>query len=67
MSDQFSSKELLIDGINKLQLSKIPTPELDARIMLSHAINYQDTIYIHNNIISIHTIIFIAICLFSVQ
>ncbi len=51
MSDQFNSKELLIDGINKLQLSKIPTPELDARIMLSNAINYQGIIYIHNNIL----------------
>ena len=50
MSDQFNSNELLIDGINKLQLSKIPTPEVDARILLSHAINYKDTIYIHNNI-----------------
>ncbi len=51
MSDQFSSKELLIDGINKLQLSKIPTPEVDARILLSHVINYQGIIYIHNNIL----------------
>ena len=51
MSDQFSSKELLIEGINKLQLSKIPTPEVDARIMLSHVINYQGIIYIHNNIL----------------
>ena len=50
MSDFFSSKELLIDGITKLRLSKIPTPELDARILLSYVINYQNTIYIHNDI-----------------
>ena len=50
MSDQFNSKELLIDGVNKLQLHKIPTPEVDARILLSYAINCKDTIYIHNNI-----------------
>ena len=50
MSDFFSSKELLIDGINKLQYNKIPTPEVDARILLSYAINYQNTIYMHNDI-----------------
>ena len=44
MSDQFNSKELLIDGVNKLQLHKIPTPEVDARILLSYAINCKDTI-----------------------
>ena len=50
MSDFFSSRELLIDGTAKLRLSKIPTPELDARILLSYVINYQNTIYLHNNI-----------------
>ena len=50
MGNFFNSKELLIDGISKLQFSKIPTPELDARILLSHAINYQDIIYMHNDI-----------------
>ena len=50
MGNFFNSKELLIDGINKLQLSKIPMPELDARILLSYAINYQDIIYMHNDI-----------------
>ena len=50
MSNFFNSKELLIDGICKLQFSKIPTPELDARILLTNAINYQNTIYMHNNI-----------------
>ncbi len=50
MVDFFNSKELLIDGINKLKSSKIPNPETDARILLSHAINYQNTIYMHNNI-----------------
>ena len=50
MSDFFSSKELLIDGITKLRLSKIPTPEVDARILLSYVINYQHTIYMHNDI-----------------
>ena len=50
MSDFFCSRELLIDGITKLRLSKIPTPELDARILLSYVINYQNTIYIHNDI-----------------
>ena len=50
MSNFFSSKELLIDGIKKLRLSKNPTPEMDARILLSYAINYQNTIYIHNDI-----------------
>ena len=50
MGDFFNSKELLIDGISKLQFSKIPMPELDARILLSYAINYQDIIYMHNDI-----------------
>ena len=50
MGDFFNSKELLIDGISKLQFSKIPVPELDARILLSYAINYQDIIYMHNDI-----------------
>jgi len=40
----------LIDGISKLKSSKILNPETDARILLSHATNYQDTIYMHNNI-----------------
>jgi release factor glutamine methyltransferase len=50
MVDFFNSKELLIDGISKLKYSKIPNPETDARILLSHATNYQDAIYMHNNI-----------------
>ena len=50
MGNFFNSKELLIDGISKLQFSKIPLPELDARILLSYAINYQDIIYMHNDI-----------------
>ena len=50
MVDLFNSKELLIDGINKLKSKKILTPEVDARILLSYAINYQNTIYIHNDI-----------------
>ena len=50
MADLFNSKELLIDGINKLKSKKILTPEIDARILLSYAINYQHTIYIHNDI-----------------
>ena len=50
MVDFFNSKELLIDGISKLRSSKIPNPETDARILLSHAINYQNSIYMHNNI-----------------
>ncbi len=50
MGDFFNSKELLIDGIGKLQFSKIPIPELDARILLSYAINYKDIIYMHNDI-----------------
>ena len=49
MVDFFNSKELLIDGISKLKSSKIPNPEIDARILLSYAINYQNTIYMHNN------------------
>ena len=50
MGDFFNSKELLIDGISKLKSSKIPNPEIDARILLSYAINYQNTIYMHNDI-----------------
>ena len=50
MVDFFNSKELLIDGISKLKSSKIPSPEIDSRILLSHSINYQNTIYMHNNI-----------------
>ena len=51
MVDFFNSKELLIDGISKLKFSKIANPEIDARILLSHATNYQDTIYIHNDVL----------------
>ena len=51
MTDFFSSKELLIDGIIKLRLNKIPTPEVDARILLSYVINYKHTIYAHNDIV----------------
>ena len=50
MINFFNSKELLIDGISKLKSSKIPNPEIDARILLSHSINYQNTIYMHNDI-----------------
>ena len=50
MSSFFNSKDLLIDGIGKLKFCKILTPELDARILLSYAINYQKTIYMHNDI-----------------
>ena len=50
MVDFFNSKELLIDGIGKLKSSKIPNPEIDARILLSYASNYQNTIYMHNDI-----------------
>ena len=50
MVDFFNSKELLIDGISKLKSNKIQNPEIDARILLSYAINYQNTIYMHNNI-----------------
>ena len=50
MVDFFNSKELLIDGISKLKSSKIPNPETDARILLSYASNYQNTIYMHNDI-----------------
>ena len=44
MGDFFISKELLKDGISILQSNKIPSPELDARILLSYAINFQNTI-----------------------
>ena len=50
MGNFFNSKELLIDGISKLKFSKIPTPELDARVLLSYSTNYQNTIYMHNDI-----------------
>ena len=50
MNNLFNSKQLLIDGINKLKSKKILTPEVDARILLSYVINYQNTIYMHNNI-----------------
>ena len=50
MDNLFNSKELLIDGINKLKSKKILTPEVDARILLSYVINYQNTIYMHNDI-----------------
>ena len=50
MSDFFNSKELLIDGISKLKFYNIPTPEVDARILLSYAINNQNIIYFHNEI-----------------
>ena len=50
MVDFFNSKELLIDGISKLKSSKVPNPEIDARILLSYASNYQNTIYMHNDI-----------------
>ena len=50
MVDFFNSKELLIDGISKLKSSKISNPEIDARILLSYAVNHQNTIYMHNNI-----------------
>ena len=50
MGDFFNSKDLLLDGISKLKSSKIPNPEIDARILLSYAINYQNTIYMHNDI-----------------
>ena len=43
MVDFFNSKELLIDGIGKLKSSKIPSPEIDARILLSYASNYHNT------------------------
>ena len=50
MVDFFNSKELLIDGISKLKSSRVPNPEIDARILLSHASNYKNTIYMHNDI-----------------
>ena len=50
MVDFFNSKELLINGISKLKSCKIPNPEIDARILLSYASNYQNTIYMHNDI-----------------
>lgn len=50
MDDFFNSKDLLLDGISKLKSSKIPNPEIDARILLSYAINCQNTIYMHNDI-----------------
>ena len=50
MGNFFNSKDLLIDAISELQSNKIPTPELDARILLSYSINYQKAIYMHNEI-----------------
>ena len=50
MVDFFNSKKLLIDGISKLKSSKIPNPEIDARILLSYAIDNKNTIYMHNDI-----------------
>ena len=50
MNNLFNSKELLTNGINKLKSKKILTPEVDARILLSYVINYQNTIYMHNDI-----------------
>ena len=50
MVDFFNSKELLAYGISKLKSSKISTQEIDARILLSYASNYQNTIYMHNDI-----------------
>ena len=51
MGNFFNSKDLLIDAISELQSNKIPTPELDARILLSHSINYLNTIYVHNDVL----------------
>ena len=51
MDNYFNSKELLIEGIKKLQHRKILNSELDARILLSYAVNSQNTIYIHNDIL----------------
>jgi len=50
MGNFFNSKDVLLDGISKLKSSKIPNPEIDARILLSYAINYKNTIYMHNDI-----------------
>ena len=50
MVDFFNSKELLIDGISKLQFNEIPNPQVDARILLNYAINYKNTIYTQNDI-----------------
>ena len=50
MDNCFNSKDLLVDGISKLKFGKIPTLELDARVLLSYSINYQNTIYFHDNI-----------------
>ena len=41
MGNFFNSKELLIDGISKLKLYKIPSPELDAKILLNYALKKQ--------------------------
>ena len=51
MGEFFDSKQLLIDGSSKLKLCKIPTPEVDARILLAYAINYQNSVYMHNDIL----------------
>ena len=50
MGNLFNSKELLMGGINKLKSKKISTAEVDARVLLSYAINCQNTVYIHNDI-----------------
>ncbi len=51
MGDFLNSKELLLNGIRKLKLNKITTPEIDARILLSRAINSKSNIYMHNDIL----------------
>ena len=50
MDNFFNSKDLLVDGISKLKFSKMPTPEVDARVLLSYSINYPNTIHMHDNI-----------------
>ena len=49
MADFFDSKTLLTSGINKLKFHKILTPEIDARILLTHATNSNEIIYMHND------------------
>ena len=48
MADYFDSKTLLTRGINKLKFNKISTPEIDARILLTHATKSKEIIYMHN-------------------
>ena len=50
MDNFFNSKDLMVDAISKLKFSKIPTPEVDARVLLSYSINHPNTIYMHDNI-----------------